>query len=54
MSWCPADGCGTRLLADRIPGARLEILPGADHVPPMRTATAFAGLLAGCMDSLQR
>ncbi|MGH3826901.1 MAG: alpha/beta fold hydrolase [Pseudonocardiaceae bacterium] len=26
-----------RLLAAKIPGARLEILPDADHLPPMRT-----------------
>jgi hypothetical protein len=38
-------------LAGRIPGARLEILP-ADHLPPMRTAAAFTGLLAGFLDSL--
>jgi 3-oxoadipate enol-lactonase len=43
-----------RLLAGRIPGARLEILPGADHLLPMRTAAAFTGLLAGFLDSLQR
>jgi 3-oxoadipate enol-lactonase len=43
-----------RLLAGRIPGARLKILPGADHLLPMRTAAAFTGLLAGYLDSLQR
>ncbi|MGH3274195.1 MAG: alpha/beta fold hydrolase [Streptosporangiaceae bacterium] len=43
-----------RLLAAKISGARLEILPGADHLLPMRTAAAFTGLLAGFLDSLPR
>jgi 3-oxoadipate enol-lactonase len=42
------------LLAGRIPGARLEILPGADHLLPMPAAAAFTGLLAGFLNSLQR
>jgi hypothetical protein len=33
---------------------RLEILRGAGHLLPMRTAAAFDRLLAGFLDSLQR
>lgn len=36
-----------RLLTDRIPGARLLIMPGADHNVPVRAGSAFTELLAG-------
>jgi pimeloyl-ACP methyl ester carboxylesterase len=40
------------LLADRIPGVRLVIVPGADHNVPVRASAAFTGLLADFLDSL--
>jgi len=41
-----------RLLADRIPGARLLIMPGADHNVPVRAGSAFTELLAGFLGGL--
>jgi 3-oxoadipate enol-lactonase len=41
-----------RLIAGTIPGARLEILPGADHNVPVRAAAAFTALLASFLDGL--
>lgn len=41
-----------RLIADRIPGARLELLPGCGHLPMLERPEALNGLLAGFAGSL--
>lgn len=40
------------LLAREIPGARLVVLPDADHNIPVRAAAAFTRLLTGFLDGL--
>jgi 3-oxoadipate enol-lactonase len=37
--------CGERI-AGRIPGCRLVVAPGADHLLPLRAPAALAGLIA--------
>ncbi|MCL6641256.1 MAG: alpha/beta hydrolase, partial [Candidatus Rokubacteria bacterium] len=51
-----ADDPGTppamaREIAARIPGARLEVLPGARHAAVVERAEEFTRLLAGFLDS---
>ncbi len=41
-----------RLVASKIAGACLEILPGADHNVPVRVAAAFTSLLTSFLDDL--
>lgn len=41
-----------RLLASEIDGARLDVLPDVDHIPPVRAEQAFTDLLAGFLDGL--
>ena len=36
-----------RLIADQIPGARLEVIPGVSHMVPLEAPDALADLLAG-------
>jgi pimeloyl-ACP methyl ester carboxylesterase len=42
----PAQG---RLLQGQLAGARLNLLPGAGHLPFLTQAAAFNGILAGCL-----
>ena len=41
-------------LADRIPGARLEVLPRVGHMAPREAPTAVAGLLKSFLAPLTR
>lgn len=42
------------LLADEIDGARLEVLPDVDHIPPVRAEQTFTELLTRFLDNLDR
>ncbi len=39
-----------RLLADRMPGAELVVLPGQAHVPMLEQPAAFAELVCNFLD----
>lgn len=40
---------GAREIADRVPGARFEVIPGARHLAPLETPTEFQRLLLGLL-----
>jgi 3-oxoadipate enol-lactonase len=42
-----------RLLARAIPGARMEVIPGAGHVPNLEQPVAFNRVLEGFLDGLR-
>ena len=44
----PAQG---RVLQEQLPGSRLELLPGAGHLPFLTQAAAFNGILEECLST---
>ena len=44
----PAQG---RFLQEQLPGARLNLLPGAGHLPFLTQAAAFNGILEKCLST---
>ena len=40
-----------RHMADHIPGARLEVMEGVAHLPPMEAPDAFAGLVLAFLEA---
>jgi pimeloyl-ACP methyl ester carboxylesterase len=42
----------SRLLADRIPGARLRVIPGGGHQFMLEQAEAFNGAVLGFLEAL--
>jgi pimeloyl-ACP methyl ester carboxylesterase len=45
----PAHG---RFLQKQLAGARLNLLPGAGHLPFLTQAAAFNGILAECLSTI--
>jgi pimeloyl-[acyl-carrier protein] methyl ester esterase len=45
----PAQG---RFLREQLPGARLNLLPGAGHLPFLTQAPAFNGIIAECLSTM--